>query len=203
MVGVVAVLLFEMRERVSPDDTATGSAELSLQPGPTANTAAPNAAAATDMPLWETIDESAVGRLPEYAAQWSTAGRVLVRVSPAVAAADGWRVGDRLTLPLPQMDTVYRPRIEMIDDGPGLSRSASGKVTGKDGQRRRFLVTVGPAHVFAYIDTALGSYELVGGAELGWLIPTSSIMAGFDYGEPDYFLADGLEKPATVSPAQP
>lgn len=120
----------------------------------------------------------------------STEGRVLVRTSNAIAAAGGWRGGDRLTLARPQLGAVYRPLIEEIDDGPGPSRSALGKVKGDDGLRRRFVVTVGPLHVFANIDTPDGRYELSGGQELGWLLPTSSIMAGFDYSKPDYILPE-------------
>ncbi len=143
-----------------------------------------------DDPLWEALEETAVARLPDYAAEWSTEGRVLVRTSPAMAAAASWRVGDRLVLPVPQLGDLYRPLIEEIDDGPGLSRSALGRIRGEDGRLRRYVVTVGPAHVFAYIDTPRGPYELTGGRELGWLLPTSSMMAGFDFGEPDYILPE-------------
>ena len=143
---------------------------------------------AVDAPLWSPADESDVDPLPRFAPQWSAEGRVLVRVTEASRMARGWRVGDRLTLPLPQLGVVYRPAIERIDTGPGPSISALGKVLDADGHGRRFVVTVGPAHAFAYIDTPRGPYELTGGNEFGWLLPTSSMMAGFDYSEPDYVL---------------
>lgn len=191
-VGVVAVLLVQERQQILPD----GEKPLS-QFEPDANVSAPKANRAESLPespLWNVIDESSTDDLPGFSARWSTEGRLLVGVSGALAAATGWRVGDRLSLPVPQVNEVYRPLIESIDDGPGPSRAALGKVTGKDGQQRRFVVTVGPAHMFAYIDTAQGSFELVGGGELGWLMPTSSIMAGFDYSEPDYLLPDGWDE---------
>ncbi len=153
----------------------------------------PAAPTSTDTPLWQALDESAVPTLPDYAPEWSPEDRVLVRTSPAMAAAGGWRVGDRITLPVPQLGAVYRPLIEEIDDGPGGSRSVLGMVRGDDGRDRRYVVTVGPAHVFAYIDTPRGPYELSGGRELGWLLPTSSIMAGFDFSEPDYILPETAE----------
>ena len=153
----------------------------------------PAAPTSTDTPLWQALDESAVPTLPDYAPEWSTEGRVLVRTSPAMAAAGGWRVGDRITLPVPQLGAVYRPLIEEIDDGPGGSRSVLGMVRGDDGRDRRYVVTVGPAHVFAYVDTPQGPYELSGGRELGWLLPTSSMMAGFDFSEPDYILPEAAE----------
>ena len=52
------------------------------------------------------------------------------------------------------------------------------------------MVTVGPASLFAYIDTPVGSYELLGGKDFGWLLPTSSMMAGWDFSQPDYILPD-------------
>ena len=142
-----------------------------------------------DLPLWEVVDE-AVDPLPRFSTRWSVEGRVLVNVSTATSRAGAWRIGDRLTLPLPQLGAVYRPRIEHIDDGPGPSRSVLGKVRSDDGLRRRFVVTVGPAHVLAYIDTPQGPYELVGDREFGWLLPTSSMMTGIDHSEPDYVLPD-------------
>ncbi|MYE84044.1 MAG: hypothetical protein F4X36_19805 [Gammaproteobacteria bacterium] len=153
----------------------------------------PAAPTSTDTPLWQALDESTVPTLPDYAPEWSTEDRVLVRTSPAMAAAGGWRVGDRITLPVPQLGAIYRPLIEEIDDGPGGSRSVLGMIRGDDGRDRRYVVTVGPAHVFAYIDTPRGPYELSGGRELGWLLPTSSIMAGFDFSEPDYILPETAE----------
>ena len=148
-------------------------------------------------PLWSAVDEADVDPLPRYAPEWSTEGRVLVRVTEAANAAGGWRVGDRLKLPLPQLGVVYQPRIEQLDAGPGPSISALGKIAGDDGNRRRFVVTVGPVHVFAYIDTPRGPYELSGGTEFGWLLPSSSMMAGFDFSKPDYILPARPGAPAT------
>ena len=111
-------------------------------------------------------------------------------VAGASAAAQGWQVGDRLVIPLPQTGETYRPVIDEIDDGPGNSRAALGKMLDDNGHPRRIVVTVGPASMFAYIDTPEGAYELVAGKEYGWLLPTSSMMAGFDFSEPDYILPE-------------
>ena len=183
-------------ERTAPrDEVREGTPPATEQRRPARVSDPASPAPAPDPPLWEAVAEAAVNPLPEYAAEWSPEGRVLVRTSAAIAAAGGWRVGDRLVLPVPQLDTVYRPLIEEIDDGPGPSRSALGKVTGDDGRGRRFVVTVGPAHVFAYIDTPRGPYELTGGDRFGWLLPTSSMMAGFDFSEPDYILPEQWDPP--------
>ena len=147
-------------------------------------------AATGDAPLWSTVDEAEVDAPPYYAPDWSLEGRVLVRVTEAANAAGGWRVGDQITLPLPQLGVVYQPLIEELEVGPGPSISALGKVEGDDGHRRRWVVTVGPAHAFAYIDTPRGPYELMGDIEHGWLLPSSSMMAGFDFSQPDYSLPE-------------
>ena len=149
------------------------------------------------MPLWSAVDEADVDPLPRYAPEWSTEGRVLVRVTGAANAAGGWRVGDRVVLPLPQLGVVYEPRIEQLDAGPGPSISALGRIVGDDNHRRRFVVTVGPVHVFAYVETPRGPYELSGDTEFGWLLPSSSMMAGFDFSEPDYILPARPGAPTT------
>lgn len=135
--------------------------------------------------LWHEVDESTVAPLPAYPEEWSELGRALVRVSAAAAAAPGWRTGDRLALPVPQLETVYLAVIQEIDDGPGPSRAAVAAVPVDDGRDRRVVVTVGPAHTFAYIDTPRGSYELTAGREFGWLLPSASMQAGFDFSKTD------------------
>ena len=127
---------------------------------------------------------------PAFDDEWSEVGRVLVDVSGAVSAAPTWRVGDRLVIELPQTGERYESTIAHIDEGLGHSRSVRGLMVGADGQSRRFVVTVGPARVFAYIATSQGPYELVADHQLGWLLPSSSMMAGFDYSKPDYLLPE-------------
>ena len=194
LVAVAAVVLWRPESPTAvppaPPAASAGAAESPRTLPPAVDSPAP---APGDPALWHALDEHSVRRLPDYAREWSTEGRVLVSTAPAMAAAGGWRVGDRLTLSVPQLGAVYRPLIDEIDDGPGGSRSVLGMVRGDDGRARRFVVTVGPAHVFAYVDTPRGPYELSGGRELGWLLPTSSMMAGFDFSEPDYILPETRE----------
>lgn len=140
--------------------------------------------------LWRAADERSAGSPPTYDDDWSKEGRILVDVSGAVAAAPTWREGDRVAVDIPQLGESWESTIDRIDEGPGRSRSARGLFVGADGRSRRFVVTVGPMRVFAYIDTAHGPYELVGDDRLGWLMPTSSMLAGWDFSEPDYMLPE-------------
>ena len=142
-------------------------------------------------PLWTVLNEASQPELPPFPEDWSTAGRVLIKVDATLGAAPNWRIGDVLSIPLPQLGTTYRPEIGAVDDGLGGSRSATGKIVGADGLHRRFVVTVGAGSAFAYIDTPEGPYELVAWRNVGWLLPTASMMAGIDPDEPDYILPDG------------
>lgn len=177
---------------VSTAPTPSPSPSPSPASGPAPPAHRPQSAA---NPLWRTLDQTAVKKLPPYAAEWSTEGRALVRVAGGAAAARAWRVGDPVTIPVPQLGATYRAVIDEIDDGPGYSRSALGMVTGADGRPRRYVVTVGPTSMFAFIDTPEGAYELVAGREFGWLLPTASMMAGFDFSEPDYILPETTQHP--------
>ena len=134
--------------------------------------------------LWVVVDESSVADPPPYPDGWSTEGRALVRIAAAAADAASWRVGDRIALPLPNGRT-RDAAVEGIDEAVG-SRALTGRIAGGDGRRRRYVVTVGPASLFAYIDTPDGPYELVAGAAHGWRLPASSMMAGFDATAPDH-----------------
>ena len=169
----------------------------------TAGNSSTKAATSGGPPLWRAVDEGTVGRLPFFADEWSPEGRALVRVAGASAAAQAWQVGDKLTIPLPQIGETYRPVIDEIDDGPGFSRAALAKVLDADGYPRRVVVTVGPTSMFAYIDTPAGAFEMVAGSEYGWLLPTASMMAGFDFSEPDYILPEDVARDVLVPSGEP
>lgn len=141
-------------------------------------------------PLWRVVDEGAGVALPPWDERWSKQARTLVDVTEAAAAARSWRVGDRVRLEIPQVGERYEAPIEQIDHGPGYASAARGLATDADGRKRRFVVTVGPGRVFAYVDTPAGPYELVGNDRLAWLVPSSSMMAGFDFSKPDYILPE-------------
>ena len=195
LIVVVSLSLWRANEsRVDPARERAGSAERvensRSKSGPLAKPEEDDAR----KPLWQAVEETAVANPPPYAAEWSTAGRALVRISSDAFAAEAWRVGDSLTIPLPQLGETYRGAIEEIDDGAG-ARALVGKIVGNDGRARRYVVTVGPTSLFAYIDTPDEPYELVANARYGWLLPSSSMMAGWDFSKPDYILPDMKEAP--------
>ena len=75
--------------------------------------------------------------------------------------------------------------------GPGAgARFLLGKAAWGDGRPRRWVVTVGSGSLFAWIDTPAGPHELAIRDGYGWLVPSASKRAGFDFSEPDYFIVD-------------
>ena len=191
-----AVLIWGTSERDAPaPPIASHSADPHSAPPLPGDELAWTQTAAPSMRLWRVVDEHAAAVKPSYPADWSEAGRALVDVSDAAATAIGWQVGDRVSMLLPQLGASYEGGIERIDEGLGYSRSARGWATGADGRERRFVVTVGPTRVFAYIDTVEGPYELVADTRLGWLLPSSSMLAGIDFNEPDYIIPERPSEP--------
>ena len=151
----------------------------------------PEAPETTATPLWRVIDEASVDPLPEFPAHWSEDGRRLVSVSGTVAASRSWQVGERLTIPLPQLGETYEPVIAVIDEGPGGSRAAVARRTDRDGRSMRYVVTASSGNVFAWIETPEGSYELFADEQFGWLLPTASMTANMDFSRPDYIVSGG------------
>lgn len=173
------------------DSIPTTLAEPAPRPSPVSRGMGDASRRPSAQPLWRAVNESEAQRKPRYADDWSKEGRALVDVSGAVAMASAWRVGDAVAIEVPQLGERFESRIERIDEGPdGRSRSVRGLIPSEDGPPRRFVVTVGPMHVFAYLDTARGPYELVGDNRLAWLLPSSSMMAGWDFSKPDYLLPE-------------
>ncbi len=203
VLGVAAVMVwfgFEARTPASQETAGPEHTVSSPLPGLGRDALLPENSSADQVvrSLWRPVDEASLRELPFYAKEWSHEGRVLVRVSDAAAAARSWRVGDRLTFPLPQLGATYHSVIEGIDEGPGYSRAAFGKIPGEDGRDRRVVITVGPTSMFAYIETPKGTYELNANRNYGWLLPTTSIMAGFDFSQPDYILPNDMRQQGLV-----
>ena len=195
LAAVVLIVLALLREQWGPAGPAR---KVEGQPGAGATqggqsteSASAVPADATDglSPLWVRVDESTMAVLPPYADEWSAEGRALVEVS-AIDWLWAARVGDRLALPVPQLGTTYRSVVDEIDEDVG-ARALVGTITGSDGYPRRSVVTIGPTSLYAFIDTPNGTFEFAIDLALhqhGWLVPTTSMLAGWDFSQPDYFI---------------
>ena len=142
--------------------------------------------------LWQAVDESSVRELPAY--KEIVEGRVLIRVT---GNAGGWQTGQRITIPVPQLDEIYTPVIERIEPGPSGIRSFVGWLTEDENRGYRFTITTGPRNTFANLSTPSGGFELVATGELGWLMPTANMDRHVDYTVPDFIIPDppvGLER---------
>ena len=200
VLGTAALLVWRATERSgSPSEPVDDVVREPASPQvPTVAGGRPSGAGADEVDrlwrVWRSVDEQAVVVLPVYEDGWSKAGRTLVDVSGAVDAAGTWQVGDRMAVELPQLGETYESTVERIDH-LGHVHSVRGLLVDGDGRERRVVVTVGPGRVFAYVDTAAGPYELVANDRLGWLLPSSSMMAGIDFSKPDYLLPEGAQGP--------
>ena len=164
---------------------------LPQQPAPEPPSLVPGASEPMPEPLWRVRDETLATSLPPYDERWSKAGRALVRLSADLAVAGSLGIGDHITLAMPQLGKSRAAAIEAVDDGPG-ARSLLGWTEWDGGRPQRWVVTVAPTSLFAWIDTPAGPHELAvrHGAREGWLVPSASKMAGFDYRQPDTFVID-------------
>lgn len=135
--------------------------------------------------LWQIVDESTVTELPVY--REVVEGRVLIQITDA---AGGWSVGQRIAVPIPQLDETYTPVVERIVPGPSGVRSHVGTLTEDSGHAYRFTITTGPRNTFAHLSTPHGTYELVATGELGWMMPTVNMDRHVDYSIPDYVIPE-------------
>ena len=199
VLGAAALLVWRATERSgSPSEPVDDVVREPASPQvPTVAGGLPPGAGADEVDrlwrVWRAVEEQSVDVLPVYEDGWSEAGRTLVDVSGAVDAVGTWQVGDRMSVELPHLGATYESTVERVDR-LGHVHSVRGLIVDSNGQQRRVVVTVGPGRVFAYIDTAAGPYELVANDRLGWLLPSSSMMAGIDFSKPDYLLRDADQR---------
>ncbi len=204
LLGVVAALLVALwlvllwppgDTSGAPGDSAGGAVipPLPGEPPLPGTSAGPVVAETSPVPgaLWRVADAAAEADAPAY--KEVVRDRVLVRLSDV---AGRWRVGDQITIPIPQLGQVYNPVVERIERAPGGNQSLIGTLLENAGQRYRFVVTVGPKHTFAHLGTPQGSYELVANTELGWLMPTANMDQHVDYSKPDYFIPEDRRRVA-------
>ena len=128
------------------------------------------------------IDSVDPQRLPEY--KEIVEGRAQVELSTGMWS---WGEGDRITLAVPQIGAFYEPVIERVETMLGNNRSYVGRLI-EDDFPYSFVITVGQRNTFANLSTPQGSFELVGGTELAWLMPVATMDQHVDYSQPDYYI---------------
>lgn len=194
---LAATIWWRAPQSGAPDKAAIDAAEArapaakrtAREAGHIAPVTAPAGPANDPAPLWRPMAEASLGALPPYGEGWSKKGRALVRMSADLAATGALREGDRLTLSVPQLGEVRSSAVEEVSHGAG-ARSLLGRAAWGDGRPRRWVVTVGPDSLFAWIDTPVGPHELAIRGRYGWLLPSVNKKAGLDFSKPDYFIMD-------------
>ncbi len=168
-----------------PPDATAGIPGALAPPPPTDKNIKEARAATNPVALWRPIDEASVAELPAY--KEVVQDRALVRV---LDIAGDWQAGQRIAVPIPQLNEIYTPVIERIRRGFSGTRSYIGTLIEDAGRAHRFTITTGPRNTFAHLSTPHGVYELVATGELGWLMPAVHMDRHVDYSEPDYILPD-------------
>ncbi|WP_446830044.1 hypothetical protein [Candidatus Foliamicus sp.] len=97
-----------------------------------------------------------------------------------------WDVGTQLYLPVPRLDTAYRPRIERVESLLAGTRTYVGPLS--DDFPLSVVITVGEGSVFANFSTPTGGYELAGNTDYAWLMPMENMDLHVDYSKPDYII---------------
>ena len=142
-------------------------------------------------PAWTVADIDAVDPLLVPVYKETVEDAVLMSLPEGMGA---WSVGDRIVIPVPQLDAVYTPVIDGVETALGINRSYVGRLT--DGEfPYSFVITVGERNTFAHLGTPQGTYELVGNTRLAWLMPTANMDQHVDYSKPDYFIPEEPGRP--------
>lgn len=87
--------------------------------------------------------------------------------------ARNWRVGDELAVVIPHTGYTLETRIEEVKETlPGITTIKSYP---DETMSNHVLLTVSSKNTFMSLFTPDGEYELVGGQEYGWLVPSASL----------------------------
>ena len=136
--------------------------------------------------MWSLIEESNVPEIRGY--QGDVVGAVPLEIKTKWASKIA--LGDNILLSIPQIDfelllvvTQVKSRVRGIKviTATGIEESAD------------LLLTLGPSSTFANINTPTGTYELVGTASFGWLMPSANMDPNVNYAKPDYVVQKNTE----------
>ena len=87
--------------------------------------------------------------------------------------AQDWRVGDEFSVVIPQTGYVLETRIEeVLELAPGVTTIKSYP---DETMANHVLLTMSRKNTFMSLFTPEGEYELVGGQEYGWLVPSRTL----------------------------
>ncbi len=133
----------------------------------------------TPLVMWSLTEESIIPEIRGY--QGNVVGAVPLKIKTKWLSKIA--LGDNILLSIPQIDfelllvvTQVKSRVRGIKviTATGIEESAD------------LLLTLGSSSTFANIDTLKGTYELVGSASFGWLMPSANMDPNVNYAKPDY-----------------
>lgn len=135
---------------------------------------------------WKPVAESSVSVDERPSHSVEVEGRILVEIS-----SDLWSkaVDDGVQFSIPQREEVLVGKVTKVDTSISHTRILDGTL--QDGsQEYTFVLNLGDTATYAYINTSMGSYELVGTRHYGWLMDSSNIAPDVDFSLPDHFVLE-------------
>ena len=131
--------------------------------------------------MWSLIEESNIPEIKGY--QGNVAGAVPLELKTKWSSEIA--LGENIMLSIPQLDSELLLTVTQVKNQiRGIKViTATGIEDATD-----LLLTLGPSSTFANVGTPKGTYELVGTASYGWLMPSKNMDSNVDYTKPDYVI---------------
>lgn len=106
------------------------------------------------------------------------------------AAIGNLRVGQRMTVPIPQLEAAFTGKVEQMIKHNNGDTTWRGHLE-EYGDHFRVVITQGKDSSFASIDTPNGSYHLEAHGNTGWVAAAADLNAEIDYSKPDFIIPRG------------
>ena len=131
--------------------------------------------------MWSLIEESNIPDIKGYQGNVVDAVPLELKTKWSSEIA----LGDNIMLSVPQIDSDLLLTVTQVkNQRRGIKVITATAIE----DSADLLLTLGPSSTFANVGTMKGTYELVGTASFGWLMPSKNMDPNVDYTKPDYVI---------------
>jgi hypothetical protein len=135
-------------------------------------------------PIWSIVDPSRYKNLPTRRADISEATLISLNFE---FMAD-IKVGDKITIPIPQVEELLYYQVDKVVLHSSGSRSWHAHSV--DNSRLSFVLTSGSHSTFATVITNSGVFNVKGNKQLAWVVSSSELNRQIDPMAEDYFVVE-------------
>ena len=129
--------------------------------------------------MWSLIEEGNIPEIKGYQGNVVDAVPLELKTKWSSEIA----LGDNIMLSVPQIDSELLLTVTQVkNQRRGIKVITATAIE----DSADLLLTLGPRSTFANVGTMNGTYELVGTASFGWLMPSKNMDPNVDYTKPDY-----------------